>query len=302
MILNKTDWIAIDWGTSNFRAWFIKKDKVLKEINKPHGIKNILSKNFEDILVTNIELPKKNSRKINIISCGMIGSKNGWCDTGYARNLSLKKKNLVKINTKNKNLNFYIVRGLSQKKPYDVIRGEETQVLGYLHRNKKFTGFICLPGTHSKWIKIKKGKLINFKTYMTGELFEVISKNSILKHSMNDKKINKNIFENSVILSQKKNFNLFDNLFEFRSRNLLSKKRYYPKSELLAYLIGNEIKSNISNIKGCKIIIIGSDYNSNLYSNAMQILKIKNTIVDSKDITITGLKILFDKYLNNENK
>ena len=67
-------------------------------------------------------------------------------------------------------------------------------------------------------------------------------------------------------------------------------------------MIGNEIKSNISNIKGCKIIIIGSDYNSNLYSNAMQILKIKNTIVDSKDITITGLKILFDKYLNNENK
>ena len=113
---------------------------------------------------------------------------------------------------------------LSQKKPYDVIRGEETQVLGYLHRNKKFSGFICLPGTHSKWIKIKKGKLINFKTYMTGELFEVISKNSILKHSINDKKINKNTFENSVILSQKKNFNLFDYLFEFRSRTLLSKK------------------------------------------------------------------------------
>ena len=46
MNLKKIDWIAVDWGTTNFRAWFIKNDKVLKEVNKPNGIKNIINKNF----------------------------------------------------------------------------------------------------------------------------------------------------------------------------------------------------------------------------------------------------------------
>ena len=298
MNFDKIDWIAIDWGTTNFRAWIIKNNKILKEINRPHGIKNIPNKNFEDILNKNIKIPKKNNRKIKIISCGMIGSKQGWLDTGYEKNLNLTKNNLVKVKTKNKNIDFYIVKGLSQKQPYDVIRGEETQVLGYLESDKKFSGFICLPGTHSKWIKITKGKLINFKTYMTGELFEIISRNSILKHSINDKKINLKIFKNSVLLSQKKYFNLFEYLFEFRSRSLLTKKKYYPKSELLAYLIGNEIKSNINELRNFKVIIIGSDFNSKLYSQAMQILKIDNKIINSKNITINGLKILFNKFVN----
>ena len=298
MNFDEIDWIAIDWGTTNFRAWIIKNNKILKEINRPHGIKNIPNKNFEDILNKNIKIPKKNNRKIKIISCGMIGSKQGWLDTGYEKNLNLTKNNLVKVKTKNKNIDFYIVKGLSQKQPYDVIRGEETQVLGYLESDKKFSGFICLPGTHSKWIKITKGKLINFKTYMTGELFEIISRNSILKHSINDKKINLKIFKNSVLLSQKKYFNLFEYLFEFRSRSLLTKKKYYPKSELLAYLIGNEIKSNINELRNFKVIIIGSDFNSKLYSQAMQILKIDNKIINSKNITINGLRILFNKFVN----
>ena len=129
MNFSKLDWIAIDWGTTNFRAWLIKDNKVLKEIVKPVGIKNIPNKNFEDILSKNIKFLKKIKRKIKIISCGMIGSRQGWVDTGYEKKLNFKKNNLIKVKTKNKNLDFYIVKGLSQKNPYEVIRGEETQVL-----------------------------------------------------------------------------------------------------------------------------------------------------------------------------
>ncbi len=206
MDLKKIDWIAIDWGTTNFRAWLIKEDIVLKEIYKPHGIKNIDSKNFENILISNIGIPKKFNNKIKILSCGMIGSKQGWLDTGYNKNLKLNINNLMKVKTKNKNLNFYIVKGLSQNNPYDVMRGEETQILGYLNFNKTYSGFICLPGTHTKWIRINDGKITKFKTYMTGELFEIIANNSILKHSINDKKINIKIFKKSVVKSQKKKF------------------------------------------------------------------------------------------------
>ena len=135
---------------------------------------------------------------------------------------------------------------------------------------------------------------------MTGELYEIISKNSILKHSINDKKINTKIFKNSILISQESNFNIFDYLFEFRSRTLLSKKKFYPKSELLAYLIGSEINLNIENIRDSKVIIIGSNYNSKLYSQAMQVLKINTTIIDSKKVTINGLKTLYKKFVDNE--
>ncbi len=101
---------------------------------------------------------------------------------------------------------------------------------------------------------------------------------------------------------KKKNFNLFDNLFEFRSRTLLSKNIYFPKSELLGYLIGNEISSNINKIKKARVVIIGSRINSELYSEAMNRLKVKNTIVDSKDITINGLKIFYKKLMADEKK
>ena len=137
---------------------------------------------------------------------------------------------------------------------------------------------------------------------MTGELFEVISKYSILKHSINEKKINIKIFKNRVIKSQKSNFNLFDCLFEFRSRTLLSNKKFHPKSEIFGYLIGNEIKSNFESIRNNEVIIIGSSNNSKLYSYALSTLKIKNTIINSKNITVAGLSMLFKNFLNYEKK
>ena len=82
----------------------------------------------------------------------------------------------------------------------------------------------------------------------------------------------------------------------------MSRKKYFPKSELLAYLIGNEIKSNLNKLQKFKVIIIGSQNNSKLYSEAMNIMKINNRIVDSTNITITGLRIFYNKFIKNEKK
>jgi len=292
---NNFDWIAIDWGTTNFRAYFIKNNKVIKKVTKNDGIKNIKNNNFEYILTRNLNLKNNSNDKIIILSCGMIGSQQGWVNTGYAKNLNINEKNVTKVKTKNKKLNFYIVKGISQNKPFDVIRGEETQILGYLSILKNYTGYICLPGTHSKWVKIHKGKILNFKTFMTGEMYEILIKNSILKHSILDKKINFKVFYNSFLISLNNKFNVFANLFEIRSRYLLSKKKYYPRSELLGYLIGLEIKNNLKNIKKSNVVIIGSKENSKIYSRALNKIKIENTFFDSSDITIEGLKILYKR-------
>src|SRR5262249_45633458 len=64
----------------------------------------------------------------------------------------------------------------------DVMRGEETQLLGVTEPD--FSGLVCIPGTHSKWVRIETGSVVEFATYMTGELFAALSKNSVLAHAV----------------------------------------------------------------------------------------------------------------------
>ena len=68
-----------------------------------------------------------------------------------------------------------------QTSPPDVMRGEETQIAGYLSKNPDFDGIICLPGTHTKWVHISANEIVSFKTFMTGEIFLSLSERSILK-------------------------------------------------------------------------------------------------------------------------
>ena len=67
------------------------------------------------------------------------------------------------------------------------MRGEETQIAGVLCQQKAFSGVLCLPGTHSKLALSEKGQVLSFRTFMTGEIFSLLSKQSVLRHSvMND--------------------------------------------------------------------------------------------------------------------
>ena len=64
--------------------------------------------------------------------------------------------------------------GLSQAAPADVMRGEETQIAGFLALNPGFDGVLCLPGTHTKWVRVSAGEVVSFQTFMTGELFALL--------------------------------------------------------------------------------------------------------------------------------
>ena len=71
-----------------------------------------------------------------------------------------------------------------QDNPADVMRGEETQIRGFLSIFSNFDGIICLLGTHTKWVHVSAGEVISFRTFMSGELFDLLSKYSVLKHSV----------------------------------------------------------------------------------------------------------------------
>src|ERR1700759_3429515 len=115
-----------------------------------------------------------------VLICGMAGARQGWREAPYVKTptrLDALHEGAIQVDTSG---DVRILPGIAQPRADrpDVMRGEETQLLGVTEPD--FTGLVCIPGTHSKWIRIERGHVVEFSTYMTGELFSVISQHSIL--------------------------------------------------------------------------------------------------------------------------
>ena len=132
-------------------------------------------------MVKAIEPWLDNKYKIEVLASGMIGSKQGWIEVPYKKTpCNLNNIKFIFPSVRDNRFSIKIFSGISQSNNPDVMRGEETQIAGFLYDDPNFNGSICLPGTHSKWVQIENGNIVNFKTFMTGELFEIISKKSFL--------------------------------------------------------------------------------------------------------------------------
>ena len=171
--------IAIDWGTTSARAYLLgASGEVLDERAAPLGIANLKDGRFEEALQT--LLGEHASPGIPRLACGMIGSRQGWVEAPYIHcPASFDKLGEQLVTAGNGALK--IVPGLitrdSQGMP-DVLRGEESQIVGAVETKESIIA--VLPGTHCKWVRVDQGTIVDFRTYMTGELYAVLLKHSIL--------------------------------------------------------------------------------------------------------------------------
>jgi 2-dehydro-3-deoxygalactonokinase len=177
--------IALDWGTSVLRAYLLgDRGAVLEERKKPWGILHLPEGGYETALDGIAGDWREASPGITAIACGMVGSANGFREAPYvacpAGEEALAEALLeVEIN----GLELHIVPGVKTdgERP-DVMRGEETQVVGSLARSPHLAegALLVMPGTHSKWVQVRARRILGFRTYMTGELFALLSEHSIL--------------------------------------------------------------------------------------------------------------------------
>ncbi|MBN9010273.1 MAG: 2-dehydro-3-deoxygalactonokinase, partial [Rhizobiales bacterium] len=178
--------IAVDWGTSRLRAFLLDREgRELAEADSDAGIARITAGGHEDVF----ERLVAGWPKLPAIMAGMIGSRQGWREAAYlpcpASPAGLAERTLRFTTTGGRAVT--IVPGVMLRSPIrdgDVIRGEETQVIGLLGRDPRFEGVVILPGTHSKWATVGGGALADFQTFLTGEMFELLSKHSFLRHSV----------------------------------------------------------------------------------------------------------------------
>jgi 2-dehydro-3-deoxygalactonokinase len=177
--------LACDWGTTNLRAWTLDgQGKVVAQKDFPLGVAKLApgeaAKRFESEV-----RPDLGAQAIPAILCGMIGSNLGWTAVPYAdcpAGLGDLAKSLTEVAPKVRIVPGLRCEGIAGAP--DVMRGEETQILGWLAQHPdRQTGrhVLCHPGTHAKWVLIEEGRIARFVTAMTGELFAVLGQHSVLR-------------------------------------------------------------------------------------------------------------------------
>ncbi len=256
--------IGIDWGTSSLRAFLIGADgEVLDQVSKSEGIMHVKDGDFEGTFRNLIE-PWVKAHALPVIASGMITSRNGWVETPY---LSLPSgaqdlaDALVTHQTSN-GMTVTFVTGMTTDHGYvpDVMRGEETQIIGATALGMP-DGVFVLPGTHSKWITVQNSLIDDYATFMTGDVFGALRQHTILGALIEEGPFNQQAFEMGCVAGLAEGSNLLHDLFGVRTLPLFGKIAGTMVADYLSgLLIGAEIKgAGAASIKGTVTIVGRSD-------------------------------------------
>ncbi len=272
---------ACDWGTSSFRLWLLDADgAVLGERVSDDGLLSVGGR-FEAVLEQHLSALGAASG-LPVIICGMAGSRSGWQEAAYLNApCSLLDVPGAAVRIAGVSRDVRILPGISQASPADVMRGEETQLLGL-----KGDGIVCLPGTHSKWATVRDGRVESFSTWMTGELFALLSRHSILAASVEGAAVPDNAFRDGLnaVLDQPEV--LTNALFGLRARALLGQGGG-GVSALSGYLIGSEL---VGVGPAASVTLVAGGPLGDLYEAALEEL---GTPFERKDATATTQAGLF---------
>ncbi|MFC6445287.1 2-dehydro-3-deoxygalactonokinase [Shinella zoogloeoides] len=180
-------YVAVDWGTSSFRLWLIGQDGgVLAERRSAEGMTVAARTGFAGVLASHLAAISAPAG-LPVLICGMAGAKQGWVEAGYLDTpAALAAIPAAAVRIPGVDADIRILPGLAQRDAAapDVMRGEETQLLGAAGELGSGDHLVCMPGTHSKWVRLSGGRVEGFSTFMTGELFDAIAKNTILSHAI----------------------------------------------------------------------------------------------------------------------
>jgi len=290
------DWIAVDWGTSNLRCWAMDAaGRVIAEASSPDGMAGLKPADFEAVLLGVIG-GWLGAGTMPVVASGMVGSRQGWIEAPYAAIPCAPRGRPVRVPTTDPRIAVHILPGLKQTSPPDVMRGEEIQIAGFLAGIPDFEGVLCLPGTHSKWAQVAGGAVTGFRTFLTGELFALLSRSSVLRHSVGDT-LGEG-FEQAVQETLDAPDSTVARLFEIRAADLLiGTSPADAHARLSGLLIGAELAATRGHWQAAQIGLIGAHSLSALYARALAVPGATTEIADAGDCTRKGLMAAYTEFV-----
>jgi 2-dehydro-3-deoxygalactonokinase len=297
-----------DWGTSHLRLFLCRGDEVVDRREGP-GISRLGAS--PEATVFELLAPWIASHgRMPIVLSGMVGSRNGWKEVPYApcpADVDALARAMLGFRAREHEV--LIVPGLSCRNPcgaLDVLRGEETQIIGALEHHPVLATrrhLLCLPGTHAKWVLLDEGRIVSFQTSLAGELFALLGGHSMLlrvrdDHSF-DPHANARAFEEGLARSgELPRTELLHVLFETRSRQLQGELTASQAREWLSGLIigydtrGAAVLFPRERRDDAQVLVIGEADLARRYRGALSASGIPALSCDAEQMTLAGLRAL----------
>ena len=279
--------LALDWGSTSLRAFLLGPGgTLLAERSNGNGASTLaglpafgdaLHGIAGDWLAAHPGLP--------VLACGMVGSQHGWRDVPYAA-CPANAGALAAGMLHSPGGEIAIVPGMLYDDgvlPPDLMRGEETQVVGALELQPALRGASCIvmPGTHSKWAQVSDGRLLRFATHMTGELFAVLRAHSVLGRLMAGAGTEGNFAEHAFLAGadaarEYGHLGMSHQMFAARTLGVTGRA---PASDLADYLsgllVGHELRAGLAwrdaaGLSGAPLALVGSPQLCRRYALALQ--------------------------------
>lgn len=288
------DWIAADWGTTNLRLWAMAGRSPVEARHSDQGMASLTPDGFAGALAQ----ATAGWPAVPVIACGMVGSRQGWVEAPYAPVPCPAAPRMVAVPGDPGGRPVRIICGIRQDVPADVMRGEETQIAGLLALDPDFDGIACLPGTHTKWVRISAGEICNFKSFMTGEIFGLLTNHSVLRHSVGAGDCDPVLFRDAVSDAMSRPERGYAGLFQLRAESLLSGlDPAVARARLSGTLIGWELAGARPWWLGAQVTIIGAPALSALYAEALGAQGVPAARMSVEDATLAGLSAAHRQFL-----
>jgi 2-dehydro-3-deoxygalactonokinase len=294
--MSEAAYVAVDWGTSSFRLWLMDRvGHVLGERRSNEGMMTAGKLGFAAVLQSHLEAVGA-PRALPVIVCGMAGARQGWVEAGYVDTpapLASVLQQAVAVPGQDRDIR--ILPGIAQRdrNAPDVMRGEETQLLGALDLKAAGDALVCMPGTHSKWVNVRGGTVERFATFMTGELFGAVSSATILSHAVAgaDQAIDIDAFKPAVIAAFERPALAANLLFQVRSGQLLhGGTPASAREKISGTLIGLELAAGLAGqASTAGITLVASGRLQTLYRLAFDTVAVAVRSIEAEDATRRGL-------------
>ncbi len=296
--------VAIDWGSSNFRAYRVgPSGKLLDRLATSDGVANMEREGMVGAVDTVVSRWPPAAHAL--FCCGMIGSSVGWTELPYL-DCPIDPDEVARRMT-TMTIGDHVLRvspGLTCRSVDgfpDVIRGEEVLCLGAIRseeRLRRGRGLLCLPGTHTKWVAIRDGAVRSFSTSLVGELYEALSTSSLLQHHLKGDAQVSEVFRLGVDYGASGG-GLMRFLFSVRSRSVVGELAYEDGASFASgILIGSDIRDAMdvyADLMGVSpLVLVGEAGLCELYRAALEHLGQDAVVTPAEEACIEGFKFIHD--------
>jgi len=299
---NAAEIVGVNWGSTNFRAYRMAADgTLLEEYSEPAGVAKLDRQGMMDLMDALMERWPAGGA---VYASGMIGSNIGWQAVPYAvAPASLADVAAAAVLARIGSTEVLLVPGISCQRAYDggpdILRGEEVELFGFSAMHPDWNGLVALPGTHTKWARFDSGRITDFFTSMSGEIFDRLTSAGLLASIVEGEAQDGPVFLDGVRMGRERKLGLGTLLFGARARVISGQlERIAAASFIRGLLIGSEIADaqamhpDLSNAQAMQIPLIGNGPLCKLYRSALASVGVDSRAVDSQEACLAGFRAL----------